>query len=150
MTSNTSEYGTVTYSSIYPHNGYAGYKVFDKITDTSINAWYTQVGNQSGQYLQFQFKEPYKIMQVIPYLCTYGSEWGGSFKIQTSNNGIDWIDITDNIIHDKTNGTPIGYPYPRVSKDTNVFNYVRFYITSGTATANGGGIYPTELTLYGR
>lgn len=91
MTSNTTPSGTVSASA----ETQPAYYAFDGNEDTY---WYTY-GNE-GSYIQYKFEQARCVRKIS--VQTYYSGYNGlikKFKVQASNDGSTFIDLTDTIIN---------------------------------------------------
>lgn len=92
MTSNTAPYGTVISSA--PFSTYYAWKAFDKNNGTG-DAWLHNGNGANSAYIGYQFVNPIICKRVkitnwsdnVPRIIK-------SFKIQGSNDGTNWIDLT--------------------------------------------------------
>lgn len=94
MTSDTQPSGTCSASGI--SSGYNAYKAFDGnlTTDmgTTNHGWLS--GGESNQYVQYKFATAAVASRVLLRWCTNNVS---SVKLQGSNNGSSWTDLTDTI-----------------------------------------------------
>lgn len=133
MTSNTAPYGEASASSDSENPYYAFTDNFYGSSDTYANL-YTVEGYQYG-YLQYKFVNEEKI-NYIKIRNRVGSSGRAilSFKIQASNDGTNFEDITDTIINTNTNAGDIS-TYNIDNK--NKYLYYRFVPVSHENEPNG-------------
>lgn len=135
MTSNTTPSGTVIAGSAYS-TAYDAFKAFDKDNSTRWNS------NASAQneYIGYTFTEPVvitgiKIRNYQVYTC----------KIQASNDGTNWTDLTDTL--DITPYVQGDDYYFTINNNTKYRHYCVRCLTSQQGTTNFS-IY--EIQFYGR
>lgn len=142
MTSNTTPSGVVSASSVYS-NTYAPYKAFDGNLATG---WYCAWLN-TGNWLSYQFPNPVKANRVSIYIVDSGV-YTTTFtvKIQASNDGSNWTDVSGDLVVEKTKTTS----YFDLSTSAK-YLYYRVYIVNGSSTAGySNAIEGINVQLYGR
>ena len=124
MTSNTAPYGEAIASSV--HNNTSIYYLFDNNDSTT---WYGLSNQQaSGQWIGYRFVEPICAKTVYLYTYNHGSSTSGAgfaisrFKIQASNDGTIWDDISNEIT------TTANKAYYSISENEAYYTYYRLYI----------------------
>lgn len=120
MTSDTTPSGTVTASS-QANNNYAPWKAFDNNDTTKWVS--TNVNYTSSIWVQYKFNQSV-------YARKFSVKWDVniasiSYKIQASDNGTSWTDLTDNI----TNTSDVSMA---TLNNTKSYMYYRLFIVSQT------------------
>lgn len=142
MTSNTTPSGEASASGVW-QSGYEAYKAFNGDTSQTqgwINNTYT------GGWLQYDFGN-----SVYFYLFDYkGGVNGGyralkNFKLQGTNNGVDFVDLTDTIIN---TDSVIHTENPITKNNDTAYRYIRVACDTTETTQAFNGI--AVLQVYGR
>ena len=134
MTSNTAPYGEIITSS-YSAN-YEGYRAFD---DNNETLWSTPQNQGANSYIAYKFTSPAIIEKV--YISRTASNISASnltLKIQGSNNGTDWKDLSDIFSFGKEE------KYIEFNNE----NYYLYYALRIVTTSNGYGSV-SSLQFYG-
>ena len=139
MTSNTTPSGNASASSA--HSSYPAYYAFDN-NDSTV--WlHTNAGSITNQWVMYKFT---KAVQAIKFDVKWSKSYISSisYKIQGSNDGAKWTDLTSNI----TSSNDI--EKQALNNDTS-YIYYRLYINSQTITpssANCGELAMFQLYGY--
>lgn len=123
MTSNTTPEGEAFASSQFDAN-FAAWKAFNGKDE---GTWHTSATSVAGQYIGYKFKNPIRITKLF---LRNGSQNRNiaSFKVQASNDGSNWTDITGSIGNSTSNNNESYYKF-----ETNLskYSYYRIYVLSG-------------------
>lgn len=141
MTSNTTPSGVASGSS-YDSSDYEPYKAFD---DDIQTAWVPNTTNGAGEWISYKFEKPVCVKKValgVMQAKQYTHET--TFKIQASNNGSDWVDISENLV----NNVPVDVQSYNINNNKE-YLYYKLYIVSQTHSTTSGGIINT-LQFYGK
>lgn len=91
MTSNTTPSGEVSASSVYDANTTPAYGAFDKST---AKYWMPTTGDNKTDWIQYKFPKSVVVKKIsFKRTGTFPTQ-SPKFKLQGSNNGSSWIDIT--------------------------------------------------------
>ena len=146
MTSNTAPYGEASATSVYNATYYAPYLAFRGKWDGtggSGNCWQSGNGQTTNQRIAYKFSNPvcpkaFEIMNETSSNCA-----PKTVKLQGSNDGTNWVDISDVISCDITASKRTRYT---VEND----NYY-LYVGLLCLTNNGGVVIALNtLQFYGR
>lgn len=144
MTSNTAPYGEASASS----ERRSAYYAFDKIT-SSNNDWITAAGVSTGNIV-YRFDNPINVKLVMIYPIYYNGIGVKTFKIDASNDGVNWSDILySGSIEDNQSSEKPNY---FVINNSENYLYYRLQVTSSTSTdgLNNQIVRVAELQFYGR
>lgn len=133
MKANNIPYGDVIVSS-ENSTSYQGWRAFDETT----SSWKSASNRVSGEYIGYKFEEPVRVTRVKITNYTANVK---EFKIQGSNNGIDWDDLSDVITNTNSSGE-----YAYSFNNSNYYSYYRLYVISGYSTSY---VDIRELKFYG-
>ena len=94
MTSDTEPSGECSASSCYQHPSYTKYPYYAFSGDTNI--WNS---GQGDNWIQYKFEKAVKVnkIKVTPHGTSGDNFHNKSYKLQASNNGVDFIDLTNEI-----------------------------------------------------
>lgn len=138
MTSNTAPYGTVSFSS--EMSGGEAYRVFRIISDTN-GGWNSQAG--IPQWLCYKFTNPINVKKL---LLKTGSKGGPIAKLQGSNDGTQWEDLTSSYDFKEANKE-----YVLDVNTDKYFMYYREYCTdSNYVYSSQKYVLIDRLQFYGR
>lgn len=98
-------------------------------------------------WLQYHFDTAKYIDEVKAYVYCNNGTYTGSAKIQGSNDGTSWTDISSAV--------SISAPYAEEIEldftcDSNRYSYVRLYSESAFTVYGGASIFVGEMEIYGR
>lgn len=133
MTSNTSPYGEVIYNN--QESGYEAFKVFDNDTST---IWSADTRDGANCYVGYKFINLICVKRIAVGILSSNYSHNTTFKIQASNDGTNWIDITGNLV----NNVSITPQYYDVDNDV-AYLYYRLYIVAQTHTTVYGTLVNT-------
>lgn len=133
MTSATSAYGEV--SSTAFASGYDGWKAFDGSEADNHNF----NGSTTPAWISYKFTTPACIKEI--YVSDRAMNRIKTYKFQGSNDGVDWVDLTDVITHSNTQR------YTTIENNNN-YLYYRLFVTSwvSAATIFGLQFYGVDYT----
>ena len=141
--------GIVSTSSEYSSD-VAAYKAFDRIKNPENSYASSEIGEAENYWLEYEFKENVKAIYAKVGISN-GSYHDGerTYKVQASNDGENWEDLTDEITHI---GNVETMPEDVLELNTNkLYKKFRILVTSiGNSTgpaANCSGAY--RFQLYG-
>ena len=129
------------------------WKAFDGIKGISsgtyvspYHSWLPSNG-EAPCWLQYHFATAKYIDEVKVYVYCNNGTYTGSAKIQGSNNGTTWTDISSAV--------SISAPYNEEIEldfacDGNQYSYVRLYSESAFTVYGGASIFVGEMEIYGR
>lgn len=129
------------------------WKAFDGIKGVSsgtyaspYHAWLPGNGD-APCWLQYHFATAKYIDNVKAYVYCNNGTYTGSAKIQGSNDGTSWTDISSAV--------SISAPYNEEIEldftcDSNQYSYVRLYSESAFTVYGGASIFVGEMEIYGR
>ena len=131
----------------------APWKAFDGTKGVSSGAYASPyyswlAGNADAPcWLQYHFATAKYIDEVKVYVYCNNGTYTGSAKIQGSNNGTIWTDISSAV--------SISAPYNEEIEldftcDGNQYSYVRLYSESAFTVYGGASIFVGEMEIYGR
>ena len=159
MTSNTEPEGEAICSSYFSSGAfsYPPYKAFDKVI-TDVSGWSPVITNHSPDeyeqpaWIGYKFKEPTCIKCFVLTNRENTVYSIGKFKLQASNDGNNWVDLTDDITN--SNITPKEVYCKKIVKNSNSYLYYRIYAyySAKYAETENKAYYIEcgELQLYGR
>ena len=135
MTSNTEPSGECSASSCYVHIDYPSYP-YDAFCGDS-NIWKSQQGDN---WIQYRFANPVKVnrFEITPWGQPGANFYNKSYKLQASNNGVDFVDLTNEIIQEE------GTTYHTIP-NSNYYMYYRLQCYANTSKWCGA-----RLQFYGR
>ncbi len=148
MTSATTPSGECFASSRYgTDQTYLAFHVFDK---NETSKWYPAVASSTaGQYVGYKYPES-KNGQTFDLVFS-SSGVASIVKIQGSNDGTNYVDLTGNINIPITASTTDTYKFKQAfTKNVGNYQYYRIYIVQSTSTQQGYGFMCDELQIYGR
>lgn len=92
MTSNTTPSGECSASSCYVHPNYPSYPYYAFSGDIWCSA-------QGDAWIQYRFAKAVKVnkIKVVSHGTSESNFYNKSYKLQASNNGVDFIDLTNEI-----------------------------------------------------
>lgn len=129
------------------------WKAFDGIKGVSSNTYVSPyyswlAGNGDAPcWLQYHFATAKYIDEVKIYVYCNNGTHTGSAKIQGSNDGITWTDISSAVSISAPYGEEIELDF---TCDGNQYSYVRLYSESAFAVHGGASIFVGEMEIYGR
>lgn len=139
MTSNTTPNGVCSASSVLS-SSYPAWHAFDRDASTF---WHSATNGGNNGRLTYQGTSAYRVRGVKLVNRSIPSNMVLTFKIQGSNNGVDWVDLTDVLAN--SNQTSGGESAYAVTIDNNYTYHSLLSITTDNGTAN-----IAELQFYGR
>ena len=139
MTDDTHPSG-IAYASAVRGSGFEAYLAFDNNASTQWQAF--QVS--PPQYIYYKFPIPKRVFFMT--MLTAASRIY-TFKVQSSNDGITWVDRTDSI--NLTTSSKTTHKYPLVYNDGE-YEYYRVYFSSFRDTNNVQRADIFTLQFYGR
>lgn len=143
MTSNTAPYGVASASSTQGAN--EAYKAF------SGYSWASALGAGTNAWLQYKFVNPTKIKLIhLTGWFDPGYDCDGVFKLQASNDGSSFKDITTNFTLPMKTTKPEGIDVIISEANQNYYFYYRLVCVTYNDTYNGGYAGLTDFKLYGR
>ena len=129
------------------------WKAFDGIkgvsSGTYTSPYYSWLaGNGDAPcWLQYHFATAKYIDAVKVYVYCNNGTYTGSAKIQGSNDGTTWTDISSAVSITAPYGEEIELDF---TCDGNTYSYVRLYSESALAVHGGASIFVGEMEIYGR
>lgn len=130
MTSNTAPYG----------EAFSGYSRSDqwKIFDEDISTFHNTTG--STMYAGYKFVNPIKVKKARTHFKSDQFSWVTGYKLQASNDGSTWVDLTEDVISSLSAGFNDVY----VTKNEGYYLYYREWWTCTS------GPHREYLQFYGR
>ena len=129
------------------------WKAFDGIKGTSsgtyANPYYSWLaGNGDAPcWLQYHFEHAYYVDSVKIWAYCNNQTYTGSAKIQGSNDGTNWTDISESVSLSIASGVEKEYDF---TCDGNQYQYVRLYSAQAFAVHYEASIFIGEMEIYGR
>lgn len=145
MTSNTAPYGEAILSANYS-DGYEAYRVFNRDNEEIFNSCISKAGTD-GYWIGYKFTSPTIVKRLTLTFYSGDAVTSGALKLQGSNNGTTWSDITS-----FTAQTVFTLQSFNVDNNT-AYMYYRILSSSGThysTVVKFNYIGLTELQFYGR
>ena len=132
---------------VVPWKAFDGIKGVSSGTYTSpYYAWLA--GNADAPcWLQYHFATAKYIDEVKVYVYCNNGTYSGSAKIQGSNDGTSWTDISSAVSISAPYGEEIELDF---TCDSNQYSYVRLYSESAFTVYGGASIFVGEMEIYGR
>lgn len=128
MSSNSSPYNSCSASSTYGSN-WDAWKAFRQFPD--VNGWSSADGRTVGEWLQYRFDSPTKIVKVNVINRNFSAPAAvKKFKIQGSNDGYSYTDLRECTM---SSNDP-NYTQNFVINNSNSYYYYRFYVLEGFET----------------
>lgn len=132
---------------VAPWEAFDGIKGVSSGTYTSpYHAWLPSNGD-APCWLQYHFDTAKYIDEVKVYVYCNNGTYTGSAKIQGSNNGTSWTDISSAVSISAPYGEEIELDF---TCDSNQYSYVRLYSESTFTVYGGASIFVGEMEIYGR
>ena len=153
MTSNTAPYGEAIRSEVFS-SSFEAWKAFDKVTSqTGDEAWASNLVN-TNQYVGYDFKKP-----TVALMCVWKNRNYNvatdimppkNHKIQGSNDGTTWEDVTEVITNSVS--TANANHIINMGDNTDSYKAYRMFIVDGIDTGASSGDYVAvgELQFYGK
>lgn len=134
-------------ASVYPWKAFDGIKGISSGTYSSpYHGWLA--GNRTAPvWLQYHFSSAKFIRSVDVYFYCNNSTYTGSPKIQASNDGTNWTDISDSVSISVSSGQEKKYTFE--CDDSQTWTYVRLYSTTAFTVYNGASVFVGEMEIYG-
>ena len=138
MTSNTAPSGRAFASA--EGSGHGAYKVFDNNNSTF---WWNNAAGVAGSTIGYKFTKKVVVRKLE--MMSHNQEGVKTFKVQASDNGSNWVDISGNleISNNVTNVTSY-----RIENDT-PYLYYRIYIVDGYGSSDRVSVNMRTLQFYG-
>ena len=134
MTSNTTPSGEVLASGTEP--GDEPWKAFDGNNKT---IWSANTENGAGEWVGYKFTKPVIAKKVdVGILSDKSQTHSTVFKIQASNDGSNWVNLTENLTNNVSLDI-VSYNFNNI----NSYLYYRFYIVSQTHSTQYGTLVNT-------
>lgn len=146
MTSNTAPYGEAFASSSYPSSGnyiYLPWKAFDGVENNIDNNWASASNKNVGEYLGYDFKK--KVIVKAIKIVQRAKRYMKQAKLQGSNDGTTWEDITSSITVGVGTTTPIFMPI----SNEEAFSQLRLICTEQGGDEAGHNVNVMALQFYG-
>lgn len=145
LTSNTGSNGSTIYSSQYSASNYPAY--YTASTSRNISGWLPSGSGTTNNYIGYTFTSAVTIQFGTIGLLRYDNTSNCNIKLQASNDGTNFVDLSDNIsITSDEHETLIP-----VTKNKGSYTSYRFFSDSGL-TGGGGNAYigVRKMQLYGQ
>ena len=126
------------------YNGYEAWKSFNQdLTGNDAQNWASYVEEGNTGYLGYEFNKPVEVKSFYVNSLKTDNNIGvcmKEFVLQGSNDGNNWIDLTDKIMH-----SPQTIKYYPVTKNESSYKFYRIY---GISEGVGNLIAIHELQLF--
>ena len=129
------------------------WKAFDGIKGTSsgtytspYHAWIPSNG-EAPCWLQYHFATAKYIDEVKAYVYCNNSTYTGAAKVQGSNDGTTWEDISDSVSLSVASGVEQEIDF---TCNGNTYEYVRLYSETAFCVYYNASIFVGEMEIYGR
>ena len=132
---------------VAPWEAFDGIKGVSSGTYTSpYHAWLPSNGD-APCWLQYHFATAKYIDNVKAYIYCNNSTYTGAAKIQGSNDGTTWTDISSAVSITAPSGVEMVLDF---ACDGNTYSYVRLYSETTFTVYGGASIFVGEMEIYGR
>lgn len=147
MTSNTAPYGEAFGSSVY--SSYYYYKPFDD--DGANNSYWSPTSNSTNNYIGYKFVNPVCVKRFM-YSIHINDLTNHPFnmKLQASNDGTNWTDLTPYKYIDSSVVTVSHAPYYINVDNDNYYLQYRIFVPEVMYSSQWGGNIFWAIQFYGR